>query len=161
MSLTSNLQIRLAADGSLLHLLFSQKLIDTLIWVTSVELYYCGNIKCQEQKALPSLEFASGHVAVWVSVSQDIPLLNLSFLQNPVFRKSESSELMFNTVKLDNFKKHQHVTINLSVVESQVPGELKLGGQPGLILVYWAKLGKISEGNFTVNQMALNKFSLC
>lgn len=64
-----------------------------------------------------------------VSVSQDIPLLNLSCLENPVFRKSASSELMFNTVKLDDLKKHQHVMIDLSLVESQVPGELKLGEQ--------------------------------
>lgn len=68
---------------------------------------------------------------------------------------------MFNTVKLDNFEKHQHVTINLSRVESQVPGELKLGGQSGFLLAYRAKLGKISDGHFTVKQTALNKFSLC
>lgn len=67
---------------------------------------------------------------------------------------------MFNTVKLDNFKKHQHVTINLSLLESQVPGELKLEGQSGSLLAYSAKLGKISEGNFTVIQMALSKFGL-
>lgn len=67
MSLASNLQLRLAVDGSLLHLLFSQKLIDTLIWVSSVGLYYCGNIKCREQKPFPSSEFASGHVVVFES----------------------------------------------------------------------------------------------